>query len=305
MNLRRIDLNLLVAFDALMQTRHVSRAAALLGIGQPGMSAALGRMRQLFNDPLLVRQGSEMIPTERALTLQPEIQKLLRGVETILAPPQEFSPEISDRIFRLRMSDLLSVLLLPALIGRAARTAPNVRFDVTHLSPTATVDSMERDSVELAVSTGLNIPKSIFKRDLFEDSVVCVARDGLLLSPHLHNAESFANLPQIRVSQSPLDDRFADRQLDGLNLSRNIALTVPHWLAAPEILLASDLVAVMPNSIAQKLTERQGLTAYALPFLETMFHWSLYWHRRYDTDSGHRWLRQAIIDNYRNHPLTH
>ena len=123
MNLRRIDLNLLVAFDALMHTRHVSRAAAHLGIGQPGMSAALGRLRQLFDDPLLVRQGSEMVPTERALALQPDIQKLLRDVENILAPPQAFSPETSDRVFRLRMSGLLSVLLLPALVGHASRTA--------------------------------------------------------------------------------------------------------------------------------------------------------------------------------------
>ncbi|MFT6580524.1 MAG: DNA-binding transcriptional LysR family regulator [Alphaproteobacteria bacterium] len=299
MNLRRIDLNLLVAFDALMHTRHVSRAAAHLGIGQPGMSAALGRLRQLFDDPLLVRQGSEMVPTERALALQPDIQKLLRDVENILAPPQAFSPETSDRVFRLRMSGLLSVLLLPALVGHASRTAPHTRFDITHLSPTATVDAMERDTVELAVSTGLNIPKSIFKRDLFEDRVVCVARGGLALAPHLRDAGTFASLPQIRVSQSPLDNRFADRQLNGLNLSRNIALSVPHWLAAPEILMASDLIAVMPDSIAQKLTTRPGLTTYALPFLETAFHWSLYWHQRYDTDSGHNWLRQAIIDDSR------
>ena len=191
------------------------------------------------------------------------------------------------------------MLLLPALIEHAARTAPHIRFDITHLSPAATVDAIERDSVELAVSTGLDIPKSIVKRDLFEDSVVCVARDGLELTPHLLNAESFARLPQIRVSQSPLDDRFANRQLDALDLSRNIALSVPHWLAAPEIIVASDLIAIMPNSIAQKLTERPGLKSFALPFLETMFHWSLYWHRRYETDSGHHWLRRVILDGRR------
>ncbi|MBL4720035.1 MAG: LysR family transcriptional regulator [Alphaproteobacteria bacterium] len=300
MNLRRIDLNLLVAFDALMQTRHVSRAAAHLGIGQPGMSAALGRLRQLFDDPLLVRRGAEMIPTDRALALQPDIRKLLRGVEEIIAPPEDFSPETSERVFRLRLSDLLSVLLLPALMSNRTQTAPHIRYDIAHLSPIATVDAMERDSVELAVSTGLDCPKSILKYPLFEDSVVCVARADMALAPLIQNAESFAGLPQIRVSQSPIDDRFADRQLEAQDLSRNIVLTVPHWLAAPEILATSDLVAVMPASIAQKLSAHHALQTCALPFLETTFQWSLYWHMRYDNDPGHRWLRQTIIDTHRS-----
>lgn len=301
MNLRNVDLNLLVVFDTLMRIRHVSRAAAHLGIGQPGMSAALGRLRRLFGDPLLVRQGNEMAPTDRALALQPEVIMLLREVAKVIAPPQDFEPETSDRSFRLRMSDLLSVLLLPGLVGRFATTAPQIRCEILHLSPTATVDAMERDTVELAVSTDLDIPKSISIQHLFDDHVVCLARHDLAIERHLQDAEAFVELPQIRVSQSPIDDRFADRQLREKGLKRDVALTVPHWLAVPDILAASSLVVVIPASIAVKMSDRLTLKAYPLPFLNKGFKWSLYWHKRHETDPGHAWLRQAITDHCRRY----
>ena len=245
-NLRSVDLNLLVAFDTLMRTRHVSRAADLLGIGQPGMSAALSRLRQLLGDPLLVKQGTEMRPTQRALDLEPEVRMILREIGKLLGSTGEFDPATSTRTFRVRMSDLLSTLLLPKTIERLSRTAPGLRLQVDHLSPNATVDALERDIVELAVSTGLDIPKSIMSHPLFEDHLVCLAHQDFPIAHHLRDIRTFASLPQIRVSQSPLDDRFADRQLGEQGLKRDIALTVPHWLTVPEILASAPLVALVP-----------------------------------------------------------
>lgn len=297
MNLRNVDLNLLVILDTLLRVRHVTRAAAHLGIGQPGMSAALRRLRQLFGDPLLVRQGAEMIPTARAIALQPRVRAVLRDISRVIEPPGDFEPHTSSKIFRIRMSDLLCSLLLPKLLEHLESNAPSMRLEISHLSPTHTIDALERDMIELAVSTDLDVPKSISIQKLFKErGVVCVARRELDLSEYLQSAETFASLPQVRVSQSPIDDRFVDHQLEAQGLSRNTVLTVPHWLTVPEILKDTSLAAVMPASIANRLAEQFDLGVSDLDFMDTGFVWSLYWHKRHDNDPAHIWIRHAISD---------
>jgi len=296
MNLRNVDLNLLVAFDALMRTRQVTRAARLLGIGQPGMSAALSRLRQLFNDPLLVKRGPEMEPTQRALALAQDVARVLRDVERILDTPNAFDPAHSARQFALRMSDLLSILLLPGLMKQLASTAPGLRLAVQHLAPEATVDALERDSIELAVSTGLAVPKSVESLPLFEDRILCLCHADFEDEDRLADPRAFVALPQIRISQSPLDDRFIDRQLAEIGLERQAALTVPHWLAVPEIVAGGSHVAVMPASLAERFATTHRLSALPLPFLTSRIEWALYWHKRYASDPGHAWLRKRIAD---------
>ena len=138
--LRNIDLNLLVVFDALMRARHVTRAATLIGIGQPGMSAALARLRALFADDLLVKQGGEMQPTARALELEPDVRRILQDVERLASAA--FDPADSRRTFHLRMSDLLSALLLPPLMHQlTTHAAPHEQHDRgEHDQQTAVVD---------------------------------------------------------------------------------------------------------------------------------------------------------------------
>ena len=288
MNLRRIDLNLLVAFDTLMTTRHVTRAAHLVGIGQPGMSAALARLREMFGDALLVKQSGEMVPTERALELEPEIRRILREVDRLVADRGGFDPSTSRRRFTVRMSDLLSFLLLPTLMQRLERTAAQIGLEVVHLAPDATADALERNTVELAVSTDLKVPKSVSSAPLFKDRVVVIARQPI-------DAETeFPARRQIKVAQSPADDRFAGRRLDAVNGQSRIALTLPHWLAMPEILRQTDLIALVPESIASRFAASHGIVSSESPVADTSFAWTLYWHRRHDNDQGLAWLRDQI-----------
>lgn len=296
MNLRRIDLNLLVAFDALLKARHVTRAASLLGIGQPAMSATLARLRQTFNDPILVKQGGEMMPTARALELEPDVRRILRDVDLLLAGEQAFDAAKSRRSFTLRMSDLLSFLFLPTLARRFGKEAPGVRIEVTHLAPEATVDALERGDIELAISTNLKPPKSIDSAKAFADRIVCVCRRRHPQAAKLTSLDTFLSLPQIRVAQSPIDDRFADRQLAEAGRRRIVALTVPHWLAVPEIVANCDLICVMPLSIASRLARDNRLRVFDPPFADVTFDWTFYWHRRCTADRGHAWLRQMLSD---------
>ena len=273
MTLRNIDLNLLVVFDALMRTRHVTRAATLIGIGQPGMSAALARLRALFADELLVKQGGEMQPTARALELEPDIRRILQDVERLASGPNPFDPTDSRRTFHLRLSDLLSALLLPPLMHRLATRAPGISLDIVHLGPDATVDALERNAIEIAVSTALKIPKSIERTDLFEDRIVTVARRDHPARRKLRTVEGFVTAPQVRVAQSPVDDRFADHQLAKLGLNRRPAVTVPHWLAVPKIVAASDLVAIMPYSIARQFKQDGAIVLLQSPLADTKLIW--------------------------------
>lgn len=295
MSLRNIDLNLLVAFDALMQTRHVTRAAKLIGIGQPGMSAALSRLRHLFDDALLVKQGGEMVPTPRALVLEADVRRMLKDVERLVGERDDFDPSKSERQFSVRMSDVLSHLLLPAVQQCLDARAPGIGLKVLHLGPGETIDALERDAVELAVSMELNPPRSIESTPLFKDRIVVIARRDHPARAILGSLDGFLAQEQIKVAQSPLDDRFADRQLANAGLRRQVRLTVPHWLVLAEIVSRTDRIAVVPESLAVSFQSRHPLIVTALPLPEADFNWALYWHRRYTGDRGVTWLRDTLL----------
>jgi len=296
MDLRRLDLNLLVAFDALLRVRHVTRAAQLLGIGQSGMSAALARLRQAFGDQLLVKQGGGLRPTARALALEPEIRRILRDVERVMTDQPVFDPATARRGFALRMSDLLCHLLLPALVRRLRADAPGVTLKTAHLGPEATVDALERDDIELALSMSLKIPKSIVATTLFDDRVVIVARRGHPQRRGMRALDTFLTLPQVKIAQSPIDDRFADRQLAEAGHQRLIALAMPHWVVVVDVVAASDLIAIMPESFAQTFVRDRAIELVTPPLANTAFTWSLYWHRRYTADASHAWLRGVVTE---------
>lgn len=297
MNLRKIDLNLLVAFNALMQTHHITRAGQMLGIGQPAMSAALGRLRQTFGDDLFVKQGGEMKPTLRALELDPEIKRVLRDIEHLFTDDGGFDPKTSTRGFTVRMSDLLGSLILPNLMATLQTEAPGVHIETFHLSPDATMDALDRDEIELAVSMELQPPKSVQMAPLFDDRVVSVVRADHPARASLSGMDSFLGQRHIRVAQSPIDHRFSLEHHSATKgtAHRNVALTVPHWLSVPGIICKTDLVAVMPESIARLMASNTDIAIIDTPFADDAFQWNLYWHRRYASDPAHKWLRDQFL----------
>jgi len=295
-NLRTIDLNLLVVFDALMTERHVTRAAERVGLSQPAASSALGRLRHLFDDELLVRSGSGMEPTPRALELAERVTPILREVGRLVEETADFDPETATGNYRLRMSDLLLLLIMPGLARRLEREAPGITVDVQHLSPTKTVDALVGDTLDLAVSTQLEVPAAVVEEHLFEGRMVCVHRRGHPAIDGHVSLETFLQLQHIRVAQSPLDDRFVDRQLAAQGIRRCIAMTVPHWLPVPAILGQTDLIAVMTERHAGHFRDIHGLEIVDAPFEGADFHWSLYWHKRHGANPGHNWLRGLIRD---------
>jgi DNA-binding transcriptional LysR family regulator len=183
-NLRSVDLNLLVALDALLRELHVTRAADCIGLSQPAMSNALARLRHIFKDELLVRTPTGMQATPRALKLMEPTRQVIRQIERVFESDPGFDPRQSDRIFAVRLSDLLQLLLLPSLLERIGPEAPAVAFVIVHPPPAPrTVEALEKDEIDLAVSMGLEHPGPIRAEVLFSDRMVCVMRRTHPLGP--------------------------------------------------------------------------------------------------------------------------
>lgn len=293
MKLRSIDLNLLVALEALLRERHVTRAAERIGLSQPAMSNALGRLRHIFGDELLVRTASGMQPTPRAGELLGQTQQLLRQIERVFESDVGFDPAGSKRKFNVRMSDLLSLLILPDLTERITTGAPKVGLDVIHLPPARTVDALEKDEIDVAVSTGLEHSNSINTEVVLRDTMVCVMRKSHPLARKTLTVENFLAQRHLKVSMSPTDLRFVDDILARQRLQRNVGLNVPHWLVVPHVLARTDYLSVMPGRFAKEIAG-SALVVKDLPFASQPFDWSLYWHRRHDGDKAIIWLRDQI-----------
>jgi DNA-binding transcriptional LysR family regulator len=293
MNLRSVDLNLLVALDALLNERHVTRAADRVGLSQPAMSNALGRLRHIFKDELLVRTAGGMQPTPRAEALRDALRPVLRQIERVFEGDASFDPARATRTFTLRLSDLLGLLLLPALLDRAGKEAPGIALDVLHLPPVRTVDALERDEIDVAVSMGLDHSSAIRSEVLFRDRMVCVMRRSHSLARRALDLKRFLAQRHLKVSMSPADLRFVDDVLARRGIKRNVALNVPHWLVVPHVLARTDLVSVMPGRLAAAVAGK-ALIARELPFASEPFDWTLYWHRRHDGNPALQWLRGLI-----------
>jgi DNA-binding transcriptional LysR family regulator len=293
MNLRSVDLNLLVIFDALMAERNVTRAANRIAMSQPAMSNALARLREAFRDELFVRTAKGMEPTPRAIELGEAVRQILRQTERLLVSDLEFDPTSSERTFNARMSDLIGFLALPTLLRALRVEAPAVRLDIVHLSPEQTVKALEADQLDFALSMDLKHVNTIRSTVLFEDQMVCVMRSGHRLDKDGLTIQDFIDGDHLRVAMSPTDIRFVDNALSVHGLQRRIVANVPHWLLIPPVLHETDLLAVVSGKLAGRFSN-QGISVRPLPFDSTPFNWRLYWHRRHDGSHPHRWIRSLV-----------
>jgi DNA-binding transcriptional LysR family regulator len=301
LNLRRIDLNLLIAFDALVHHKHISRAADQIGLSQPAMSNTLRRLREVFEDELLVRTPQGMQLTPRALELAGPISLILRQIERILEPDRSFDPQHAQRVFRVRMSDVLATLVLPRIDRDLHLSNSGISLDVVHLSPEATVDMLERDELDLAVSFALSHDTTIYSEPLVPDRMICAMCRTHPLAGGPISTEQFLAYRHVKVSISPTDMRFVDGILIEHRQNRDVAVNLPHWLVVPHVLRGSSFLSVMPERLA--LVIGHDLVFKELPFSTQPFEWRIYWHRRHDTNPVIKWLRGILHEGIHSKEL--
>jgi len=295
-NLAGVDLNLLVLFDALMAERNVTRAASRVGLTQPAASHALARLRGLFKDPLFVRTPKGMEPTALAIEAADPIRSALDQIRDVLTAEQEFDSAQSDRIFTIGLSDYAAFLVLPRLLERIERRAPNVRLVVRNTNHVSGLSMIDTGEVELIVGNFPDPPQHMSEEFLCIEEFVCaVRRDHPDFTDNL-DIETYLGLRHLHVSLKGEPQGYLDDIIRSRGFHRNVMVTVGHFLIAPFLLASTDAIATEPRRILEPLGKLLNLKLMRPPIDIPPFKVTQIWHKRYDADQGHKWIRGLTQD---------
>jgi DNA-binding transcriptional LysR family regulator len=296
MDLHGIDLNLLVAFDALICERNVTRAGVRIGRTQPAMSAALARLRLLLKDELFVRSAAGLQPTPRALELAAPLGEALASIQRTLDFTQDFDPSRSTVRFTLGLSDHPAFVMLPELQKRLAQLAPGITLRIKSFSAREdAVSLLDAGEVDAAVGVPGGATPRIPTMPLFEERFVCVMRKSHPLAKKRMSLKGFLACRHLLVSPEGDGVGHVDVRLAQLGHKRDIAITLPQMYAAPAIVAHSDLLATLMEGVVQASGLRGKLAVLPLPQLDLApVPFVLHWHRRNDAHPAQRWLRGQV-----------
>jgi len=295
MELKDIDLNLLVVFQQLLVDRRVSRVATSLGLSQPGVSNALARLRKLTGDPLFLRTPKGMEPTPFAEQLAEPTASALAVIHAAINRKASFDPATSQRAFTIGMTDIGEIYFLPKLMKELARVAPHVSLSTVRNAAVNLQDEMEAGHVSLALGLLPQLKAGYFQRRLFKQRYVCMFRRGHALDRKQISLDEFSAADHVVVISEGTGHGKADELLDRKKVVRKIVLTVPHYVAVGHILHDSDLVATVPERLAQALAVPFGLSFVRHPAKLPEIAINLFWHARYNKDPANAWLRSLVV----------
>jgi DNA-binding transcriptional LysR family regulator len=297
MNLNSLDLNLLVALDALLKEANVSRAAMRIGLSQPAASHALARLRDLIGDPLLVRSGSRMELTPRAQALRGPLAQALDQVRSLFVP-DEFDAASSERQFRLMMPDLAVELLMPPLMAKITQAAPNVRIDVVPWRGPAIFSAEFARTIDLVISIG-NAFSGFHRQRLYIDSDALAVRRGHPAGAKLKKRDAFLNARHVAVIIRGQNEDLIDSWLRAKGIERKIALVVPGYIEALHVAARTDLVAFVPQRLIAALSKQLSLVSVTPPFDPGTDEQFMFYPTRAQMDPGSIWLRRLMLETGR------
>lgn len=295
--LRRLDLNLLVILQAVLQTRNVTLAAQKLNMSQPAVSRAIGRLRKVFADQLFIKGAGGVVATPRAEALADAISKLLDDVDDLIGA-REFSAKTSDRVFRIVTTDYGAIALLPSLAAVFAAEAPNVGIEVLPFSQAA-FRHASNGEVDIVLYSDDPVPDDLQRASLFKETYLSFVRQGHPIQDRLRNdrleLDAFLDYPHVLVSvfggrSSEMDDR-----LTALGRSRRIAMWLPYFATAAAVVSKADFVLTFPERAARELAPAHRLVSFRPPLEIDGFGYQMLWHTRTQGDGGSLWLRQKLI----------
>lgn len=304
MNISRIDLNLLVFLDVLLREKNVTKAAGHLGITQPAMSNGLKRLRDLFDDPLLVRTSEGMTPTARAEELQPLLRTILSDVEKAIQPVATFEASESKQVFRIMASDYMEATLLPKLLDRLREEAPYITLDVLTPSDVSFQD-IEKGKVDMAINRFNYLPQSFHQKTLWRDNFACLMSTENPILEHF-DLDHYLKAPHIWVSKTgmgvgtgmnPKDTArlgWVDEALAEIDKQRRIRVFTRHYQIAALLASQPDLIATLPRRAALVHRDTPGLVIKTPPFPIVPIELKMAWSPLLHHNAGHQWLRRLI-----------
>jgi DNA-binding transcriptional LysR family regulator len=290
-HLRHVDLNLLLALHALLEERHVTRAARRCFLSQPAMSRALERLREMFGDALLIRSGRAYERTVRGDSLLRELQSLLPRLESMVRG-QDFDPQTSQERFRLAVTDHASITLIPPLIRRIRSAASDIRLEVSQWQDRA-YEAVIEGKLDAAFSAE-HPPSALQSEVLFEVDFVCVVGTAQRLrSPRLTLAQ-YLQLPHVVVETWAGEQTPVDRPLAQFGAKRRVVLSVPFFAAAMFAVAKTDLVLTVPRKLTKLVRRIDGVRLVEPPREIKPFPYFMTWHPRLNEDPAHAWFREQV-----------
>lgn len=294
-DLRRIDMNLLLTLHALLTEKHVTRAALRLHRSQPAVSHSLSQLRQIFNDPLLVRREVGLTLTTRAKALLGPLEHALDQLNVLIQAPS-FDPRNATRHFRLALSDYGSNAVLPTLIRYLRAQAPGISLAVSHAGREMMLAQLIDGEIDLALGVFPERPPEVHTELLFEEQFACLADCATLPKNGTLSFEAWLGRPHLLVTMHPDSANEIDSTLAANGQSRHVVLTLPHWHAAINLIAGTDLILTAARRSMARINTSE-LHIFPPPFAIPHFAFQQVWHARRENDAAHRWLRSAIRES--------
>lgn len=290
----RYDLNLLPVFLALMEERSVTRAAARLGITQPALSNSLNRLRDTLRDPLFIRERYGIKPTQLAEEIAPTIEAALAQLDDLILNQQEFQPENAERLFTLAPNSYVKLVLMPALVARLREHAPGIKLRMTPFGNDLAETGVISGTTAMVLGRIVDPPDNLVVQHLMDDGLACVVRVDHPDVRDRISREQYEGLKHVNVLPPGRLRAGLFQVLGQQNLKREVAVSVTHFLAVPEMLAVTDYCATLPRLICRSLERDPRLKILPAPVDLGTFPVQMAWHVRYRHDPAHRWLRSMI-----------
>lgn len=299
MDIKKIDLNLLVALDALLRARSVTGAARMLGMSQPAMSAAAARLRKMFGVPLFVRTSHGIDPTPFAESLGGTLRDVLDRIRSDLLQPPVFDPSTARGTITLNMHDVGELVFLPRIVELLARAAPGLDVATVDLPTEQIEPALRSGAVDLVLGSFPDLDgAALYQQRLFAHSFVCVVRaDHRAAGRELTRRQYLEAQHGIVHAPGALNDAL-EAELGALGIQRSVRVRIGHYLAVPMLLRKSDLVFTVPEAIGRGLASFADVRVVDLPFQVKKPVVRQHWHSRYGNDERTRWLRGVIAEQF-------
>lgn len=294
-NIRRLDLNLLVVFDAIMRRRNVSRAAADLGLTQSTISNSLKRLRDSLGDPLFVRESHGVAPTPFAERLIPHVRSSLDELNRGLMQTRTFEPATVQRTFNIIMTDIAEAVILPRVLDMCRASAPGVAIRALNLSIDDTPEALKSGEADIAIGFLPEFSGRFYQRFLFDTDYVCIAAAGNSIAKGRFTLEKYLSarhaIPELQGTGHSVVQQTLERQ--GIELK--VGARVPHFLSIPFVVAASDLIATIPKAFGTTLGASPTIRMLPHPLDLPRVEIRLLWHERFHAEPANRWLREQLV----------